>query len=267
MSTQTTPDHPDSTDQFLQCAGARLRWRLAGTGPAIALLHGWALDLEYWNPLVALLAPRFTVLAFDRRGFGLSQGAPDIHRNVDDLRALLDAAAIERVVLLGMSQGARLALHFALRFPARTRALLLDGAPALEAESELPLDQYRRQLEEQGPAALQTEVLQHPLMSLTTGDDVARTQLAEIVARYQGLDLHQPVKRRGAPDLTAITAPTLLLNGSLDSPARHEAARELQAAISDAQRVELPGAGHLAALDDPPGYARIVTAFCRDLPP
>jgi 3-oxoadipate enol-lactonase len=265
MSTQNTPAH--TADRFLETTGARLRWRLHGSGPALVLLHGWALDLEYWSPLVALLLPRFTVLAFDRRGFGLSAGEPDIHRNVDDLRALLDAAAIERAVLIGMSQGARLAIHFALGLPARTRALVLDGAPALEAESELPLEHYRQRLEEQGPAALQAEVLRHPLMMPMTADAATRELLAGIVARYRGLDLHQPVSRRHAPQLAAIACPTLLLNGSLDSPARHQAALGLQAAIPGARRTVLPGAGHLAALDDPPGYAAIVNAFCQGLPP
>jgi 3-oxoadipate enol-lactonase len=259
MSTQTTPD------KFLERAGARLRWRLSGSGPALVLLHGWALDLTYWDRLVEQL-PGFTILRFDRAGFGLSNGLPDIHRNVDDLNALLDAAGIERALLVGMSQGARLAIHFALRHPARVRGMLLDGAPALEAESELPLEQYRGRLTEQGPAALQADILRHPLLRLTTTDTAAHDLLAGILMHYRGLDLLTSVKRSRAPDLGAITAPTLLLNGELDSPVRREAGRGLQAAIRGARRIELPGAGHLAALDDPPAYARAVSAFCSGLP-
>lgn len=261
MSTRTAPD------RFLEREGARLRWRLEGTGPAIVLLHGWALDLQYWDPVTALLAPHFTVLRFDRRGFGLSTGLPDIRRNVDDLVALLDAAAIDRAILLGMSQGARLAIHFALRHPARARALLLDGVPALDAEPELPLDEYRRQLETRGTAALQAGILQHPLMQLQTDDPAGRRVLADLVTRYRGQDLLHPVPRARTVDPGAITQPVLILNGTLDSPARREAGRRLQQAIPGAQRVALPGAGHLAQLDDPAGYAAAVAAFCRDLPP
>lgn len=268
MSTRNTPGTTadDAADQYFERAGARLRWRLAGSGPAVALLHGWALDLKYWDPVAALLSKEFTVLRFDRCGFGLSEGQPDIHRNVADLATLLDAAAIQRVVLVGMSQGARLAIHFALQLPARVRGLLLDGAPALEAESELPLAQYRRLLDAQGPAALQADILRHPLMQLATKDTTARALLARSVANYGGFDLHQQVPHRRRPDLGAIAVPTLVLNGSLDSPARRAAGRELQAAISGARQVELAGAGHLAALDDPSGYAATVAAFCRDLP-
>jgi pimeloyl-ACP methyl ester carboxylesterase len=261
MSTQTAPD------RFLQRDGARLRWRLEGSGPALVLLHGWALDLAYWDPVVSLLAPHCTVLRFDRRGFGLSEGRPDIHRNAEDLRAVLDAAAVNRAVLVGMSQGARLALHFRQLHPLRTRALLLDGAPVFDAELELPLAEYRRMLDTGGPAALHAGILHHPLMRLRTTDAATRDLLAMMVMRYRATDLQQQVPRAAAPDLGAITVPTLIMNGSFDGPVRHEAARRLQAVIPGARRVELVGAGHLAALDEPAGYAREVLAFCGSLPP
>ena len=254
-------------DRFLERDRARLRWRLDGSGPAIALLHGWALDLEYWDPVTALLARQFTVLRFDRSGFGLSDGPPDIHRNVADLCALMDSAAISRAVLIGMSQGARLAMHCAFQQPARTTALVLDGAPALETESELPLERYRQLLESQGETALHADILGHPLMHLRTDSAQARTLLASVVARYRGLDLLQPESHAPAPDLTTIAVPTLVLNGGHDSPARLAAGRSLQAAIPGASRAEIAAAGHLAALDDPAGYAAAISTFCDVLPP
>jgi 3-oxoadipate enol-lactonase len=248
-------------DRFLELDDARLRWRIEGSGPALLLLHGWALDLGSWDLVAPLLTREFTVLRFDRRGFGLSTGAPDIHRNVDDLAALLDAAGVERAALLGMSQGARLAIHFALRHPARVQALLLDGAPAIEAETELPLLQYRQRLELQGESALQSAVLQHPLMQLHSASTSASGVLRAAVASYRGLDLLHPVARAAAPDLRQINMPTLIINGSLDSAERRQAGRLLQESIVNAQCVELAGAGHLALLDDPRTYAEAVTAF------
>lgn len=254
-----------SADRYLDREGARLRWRVDGPGgqggPAIALLHGWALDLGYWDAVTPLLARQFAVLRFDRRGFGLSEGLPDIHRNVDDLLAVLDAAAVDRAAVLGMSQGARLAIHFTLHHPGRVAALLLDGAPALDAESDLPLALYRRRLETGGPPALQAEILRHPLMQLQRDDPAARELLRATVSRYRGLDLVNPVARGRPPDLRAIAAPALVINGSLDSPERREAGRKLRDTIPAATLVELPGAGHLAALDDPQAYVEAVRSF------
>jgi pimeloyl-ACP methyl ester carboxylesterase len=250
-------------DQFLPLDDARLRWRIEGSGPALLLLHGWALDLNIWDLVAPHLARHFTVLRFDRRGFGLSEGAPDIHRNVDDLAAVLDAAGIGNVALLGMSQGARLAIHFALRQSARVNALILDGAPAVEAETELPLAQYRGELEAGGLRQLQTAVLANPLMRLHGESAAARELLHNVVARYRGLDLLHTVARAAAPDLRQLKVPVLIINGAQDSAERRQAGKLLQQTIAGAQRIELPRAGHLALLDDSGAYARAVAQFLR----
>ena len=244
--------------------GARLRWRLEGNGPALVLLHGWALDLQSWDAVVPHLLSGFTVLRFDRRGFGLSEGQPDIHRNVEDLVALLDAAGLESAAVLGMSQGARFAIHYAMRCPESTSALLLDGAPEMEAESELPLEDYRHLLQSSGPVALRQQILAHPLMQLHAVDAAARTTLQDCVGRYRGLDLLHPAGRAHAPDLRRIDCPTLMINGSLDSEARREAGVQLQLAIAGAARIELPDSGHIAMLDQPEAYARAVAGFLRN---
>lgn len=252
-----------SGDHYCEHAGARLRWRIEGEGPALVLLHGWALDLSSWNLLAPLLAADFSVLRYDRRGFGLSEGLPDIHQNVADMRAVMDAAGVHDATLVGMSQGARLALHFAVAHPARVRALVLDGAPEIESESELPLGLYRQRLESAGVAALRAMILTHPLMQLHTPQPEARVVLLESLSHYRGLDLLHPVPRAAAPDLKQISAPTLVLNGALDSVERRDAGSRMATVITGAARVELPAAGHLALLDDPVAYAAAVTEFIR----
>jgi 3-oxoadipate enol-lactonase len=255
-----------SGDQFCEHAGARLRWRIEGSGPAVVLLHGWALDLSSWNLLAPLLAARFTVLRFDRRGFGLSEGVADIHRNVGDLGAVMDAAGVPVAALVGMSQGARLALHFTLAHPARVSALVLDGAPELESESELPLGLYRQRMESLGVAGLRAMILTHPLMQLHTQAPAARDALLESVSHYRGVDLLHAVPRAAVPDLKRIGAPTLILNGEQDTADRREAGKRFAAAIDGAARTELPAAGHLALLDDPAAYAHALATFLLKAP-
>ena len=89
----------------------------------------------------------------------------------------MDAAGVRDAALVGMSQGARLALHFTLAYPDRVRALVLDGAPEIESESELPLGLYRQRLESAGVAALRAMILAHPLMHLHTQQPAARAAL------------------------------------------------------------------------------------------
>jgi pimeloyl-ACP methyl ester carboxylesterase len=174
---------------------------------------------------------------------------------------VLDAAGVREAALAGMSQGARLALHFAMAHPDRVKALILDGAPEIDAESELPLGLYRQRLESAGAAALRAMILTHPLMQLRSTVSAARAALTESVSHYRGLDLIHSVARAAAPDLKQISAPTLILNGALDSTERREAGKRIAEAIPGAVRLELPNAGHLALLDDPQGYAAAVADF------
>lgn len=256
MSIQNEPD------RYLDCDGARLRWRLAGSGPAITLLHGWALDLAYWEPLVDMLSAQFTLLRVDRRGFGLSTGSPDARRDVDDLHAVIAAAGIRRTALLGMSQGARLAMRYALRHPDALSALLLDGAPSLDAGPELPMEEFRRVLQREGPGALRRQIRQHQLMQLQNVDATADALLTGMLDRYQGRDLLQPAAPRIDIEAGNLATPTLVMTGDRDTPARLAAATRLAAVIPQARRVHLSQAGHLALLDEPTQYAATVTAFC-----
>src|SRR5471030_2146970 len=99
-------------DRYFAADGARLRYRDEGSGPALLLVHGWTLDLEMWNALSAALRADFRVVRFDRRGFGLSSGEPGVELDIADLAALCRHLGLERVALVGMSQGARAVLGF-----------------------------------------------------------------------------------------------------------------------------------------------------------
>lgn len=101
--------------------------------PTVVLLHGAGMDHSVWAyQSRALAAAGRGVLALDLPGHGRSGGEAlgSIGELADWLAALLDAAGIERAVIAGHSLGALVALDFAARHPARTRALGLVGAAA-----------------------------------------------------------------------------------------------------------------------------------------
>ena len=109
--------------------GVSLDGQLAGTGPAIVLLHGLTATRRY---IVmgsrALERAGLLVLAYDARGHGRSSAAPDARaygyeRLAQDLEQVLDAEGIERSVIAGASMGAHTAVRFALEHPARVAAL------------------------------------------------------------------------------------------------------------------------------------------------
>ena len=77
------------------------------------------------------MARRARVVIFDKRGTGLSDRLgqlPNLDQRMDDARAVMDAAGIERATIMGVSEGGSLAVLFAASHPERCSALILYGA-------------------------------------------------------------------------------------------------------------------------------------------
>ncbi len=107
-------------------AGARFHVVTHGSGPALLLLHGWPEYWRTWEPVMQLLADRFTLVAPDLRGFGESDkpdgpwGAEDHAR---DLLAVLDLLGIGRVGVVGHDVGGAVMLPLARLAQARLAGL------------------------------------------------------------------------------------------------------------------------------------------------
>jgi pimeloyl-ACP methyl ester carboxylesterase len=257
-------------ERFFAHAGARLRYRDQGSGPVLVLVHGWPLDLELWDPQVAGLRGRFRILRMDRRGFGCSSGAPSLAADSLDLRALLDRTGIERAAVLGMSQGARVALDVATSGDERIACLILDGAPAVTRliegrwQEEIPLAKYRRILRDRGVGALRRAMVAHPFLRLHTRARPAQRCLAAMIARYPATDLlnaSAPLDSNADATAPQITVPVLIFNGAHDTPQRVGIGAALSAAIPGAERHLVARAGHLANLDNPAEYNAILRRF------
>jgi 3-oxoadipate enol-lactonase len=260
----------DRDDSF-RAGDARLRLRDEGEGAAVVLIHGWTLDLDAWEPQAAALAGSFRVLRYDRRGFGLSEGAPSRAADVEDLGVLLDHLRLDAATLVAHSQGARVALAFALRRPERVAALVLDGPPdetggaTPASDEDFSIAEYRRLVEEQGVEAFRRAWRSHPLMRLYTDDAEARALAARVLERYPARDLRgaaePPPPPAGAPALARLVKPVLVVNGELDTLIRRRAGESLARALPLGERVVVAGAGHLPNLDAPRAYNDALQAF------
>jgi 3-oxoadipate enol-lactonase len=262
----------NSAYRELPVTGARLRYRDDGAGRAVVFVHGWTLDLDVWEPQAAL-AREMRVVRYDRRGFGLSTGAPSVDTEVADLRALLDALGIVSPLLVGMSQGARVVLEFAASDPGSARGLVLDGPPPLVASGEpgadvpdLPMAAFREVASRDGMDAFRRLWSAHPLTQLVSQDAQTRALLAKILARYPGHDLVAGgVAREGldAAQLAKVRTPALIVNGERDTEVRRRAGLALCAALADADHVLVRHAAHLPNLDAPHAYNQIMLEFAR----
>jgi pimeloyl-ACP methyl ester carboxylesterase len=238
-----------------------LRYRIVGSGPALVLVHGWALDLELWEPVVPILARHHTIVRVDRRGFGGSGGVPDIGTDADDLLALLDHLRLPRANWVGMSQGARGVLRLAVHHPARVQACVLDGAPLPEAA--LSVARFRDVLDARGSAALRAVLRDDPRFTIHSKRPDIEVLRLRMLDRYPGRDLEAD-RPDPAPDplsLESIVAPVLVLTGEREAAERSHAGDLLARRIPHARRAVLTGAGHLACLDAPAAYAALILEF------
>jgi len=102
-----------------------------GKGPALVCIHGLTANHTCWASVADILSPGRRLIAYDLRGRGESDKPAtgyslEIHR--EDLRRLLDGLGLEKVILLGHSLGAHIALRFAAEYPQRvSRLALFDG--------------------------------------------------------------------------------------------------------------------------------------------
>ncbi len=97
----------------------------------MVLLHGNGEDGSYFRHQMAYFSGKYRVMAVDTRGHGRSPrgSAPfTIGIFAEDLRDFLDQRGLDRVHLLGFSDGGNIALTFALEYPERLRSLILNGA-------------------------------------------------------------------------------------------------------------------------------------------
>lgn len=109
----------------------QLYYREEGIGEPLVLLHGNGEDGSYFEHQISYFKKKYRVIAVDTRGHGKSARgtAPfTIRQFAEDLREFLQEQGLERVNLLGFSDGGNIALIFAMRYPHMVKRLILNGA-------------------------------------------------------------------------------------------------------------------------------------------
>ena len=130
--------------------GTPIAYDTAGDGPAVILVGGAFSYRRYrsWVQLAELLAPRFTVIGYDRRGRGDSGDAPEyaVEREIEDLGALVEAAGGSAHVF-GMSSGGVLALRAAATGVPIERAVVYQPPFSVDASGHLPPPDFEQRLD------------------------------------------------------------------------------------------------------------------------
>lgn len=123
--------------EFITIHGKRRAYVKAGSGPALLLLHGLACDHTTWDRVIPLLARKYTVIAPDLLGHGLSdkpRADYTLGGYANGMRDLLTVLGIDKVTVVGHSFGGGIAMQFAYQFPERTQRVMLVSSGGLGRE-------------------------------------------------------------------------------------------------------------------------------------
>ncbi|MEU4347610.1 alpha/beta hydrolase [Streptomyces sp. NPDC023838] len=243
---------------------------VAGSGPAVLLLHSTVCDRRMWDPQVpALVGAGYQVVRCDLRGFGETPVPDRPYSNADDVIALLDELGIERTALIGSSGGGRVALEIAARRPGRITALALLCTALVGHEPGAELRAFGDRedaLIEAGDIAGATDLNVEAWVG-PEADGAAREKV-RLMQRH-AFDVQLAAEEefgqiRVEADLAAITAPTLLVSGDHDFADFRHIAVHLSGVLTDARHLELPWAGHLPSLERPDKVNPVLVDFLRE---
>ena len=233
-----------------------------GDGPPLVLLHPGVGDSRIWEPVLPALTASYRVIRYDAPGFGRSPAPRAKFSLLAALITVLDRYRLDRVAIVGCSQGGGSALGLALRQPARVSALVLlcpgvPGFPWPEEPDELDAE-YERALEAGDVDAL-AGLLQRIWAAAGPTPAVMEQLRSAARAAISSGDLEQqdpPVFDR----LGEISVPTSLLVGDADYPPLLEANRQAAARIPGCELIVMPGMDHLPPLRDPDLVLRTITS-------
>jgi YbgC/YbaW family acyl-CoA thioester hydrolase len=247
-----------------------------GEGSPVLFVHGFPFDRTMWRHQLAGLS-RWKRIAPDLRGVGESSPGADeysIARYADDLVGMLDALGVRQAVVCGLSMGGYILFELLRRYPDRLRAVVLcDTRPQADSvEARHNRDELARLAQERGPDAVAERLLPGLLAAATVVDqpEVMR-QCREMARRCSVAGMVGALRAmRERPDSTpllgTIRVPTLVIVGADDRPSPPAVAEAMAQAIPGARCAIIPGAGHVAPLEQPLATSRVLAEFLEAVP-
>lgn len=252
--------------------GLRVHCTVAGAGPEVVFVHGWASSRRMWAGFLPELARRFRCWTMDLPGFGDSEKPPPSWYSIPNFTATILAfvqqSGVGPVRLIGHSMGGMIALNLAARYPGEVSHLVAIN-PVVTGRANLrPLarpDYSKRLLDwvlRFSPLVTQP-LLSHPLGHRLGGlsfvrrrtEDFAKGTAESLLSSGRAI-----VGYDVSPLLGRIAAQTLVIIGDKDANVPPSEGR-LAAARIPAARLQLIHAGHLPTDDRPAEVLQTLQEF------
>jgi len=224
---------------FAEVNGIEMYYRIVGKGPPILLIPGGLSDQHVWDAQLPILARHHTVIVADSRGQGRSTRTTEpltYGLMADDYVALLDFLQIDKVDLVGWSDGGIIGLDIAMRYPERLKSLFAQAANVSPEGN--------------------------------TGYIEARAEGRPIpeLRHYESIDKEIHALWANEPnytddELSKIAVRTAIVIGDHDTAITREHTEFIASQIPGAELIILPDSGHGVPVENPRLYAHTVLKF------
>jgi 3-oxoadipate enol-lactonase len=236
----------------------------------VVLSNGILMGTASWGLQTPVLARHHQVLLYDCRGMWKSdhpQGPYTMELHADDLAALLDALAIEKAHIAGISYGAEVSMAFAIKYPQKTKSLFLCSTVS---ESEPVLRGFTNTWSTAIKAGDPQRLFQESFMLNFSDAYISANQAAleQAATRYAALDfkgMQELIDCFARLDLTdqlhQIKTPTMIVVGEEDILKPRKYSEHIASEIHDAKLVVVPGTGHALCLENPIVFNTLLLGF------
>jgi pimeloyl-ACP methyl ester carboxylesterase len=254
--------------------GVRLNYVERGNprGTPVVLMHGYTDSRRSYDRILPLLPASFRVFAVTHRGHGHSSKPDTGYAPSDfaaDLAAFLDAMRIESAVIVGHSMGSTVAQRFAIDYPSRTRALVLEGAffPSPHNQAVREFFQTVRAFTDPVDPKIVRE-FQQSTLTRPVPPEFFETIVSEsltVPARVWKAALEPYVTADFSNRLKEISVPTLVIWGDRDGFTLQAEQDALNRAIAGSRLTTYTGTGHCPHWEEPERFAADLIAFVRGM--
>lgn len=249
----------------LETGGLRIRYKRAGSGTPVLLLHGWGGTIESFEPVFQALAPSFDTVAIDFPGHGQSSLPPGAWGVSDFLGLTLDVMdqlQLRRPHIVSHSFGGRVTIKLAAGHPERAGKLLFTAGAGVA--SRLTIGRSLKKSAASLAHALESVPgasgvigrLKRQMRPLGSSDYQNAGELRETLIRVVGEDL--------TPYLPRIRSKCLLIWGDQDHDTPLYMGETMKASIPDSELIVFPGAGHFPYLDQSNKFNLLALKFLRE---
>lgn len=264
---------------FVEVDSGRLYYETTGKGPVVVFIHAGFLDNRMWDLQFQLFSKSYKVIRYDVRGFGRSDIARSKFSDHKDLQTLLKNFGIERASLVGVSNGGRIALDFAVEHPNMVQCLILvspgvSGYKTSGPEEERLWKEFEEQMKPQEVADREGRAADAVEMDVSAwasaSDPASRNRIREIAMDNFHVNADNPWQFLVRPDppafqrLSEIRVPTLFVVGDKDVPAQILEVDNIHSHLPGSKKVLIPGADHIPNMSKRDEFDRTVLGFLHE---